>query len=101
MNCNPPATYAGAGESSVKRIDVVIGQKTLIAEGSGLLLIQQPYKNMYISLLLICKGLITVISDRIKISEVLNIEDEKVFITETMVGANTVLYQSFLTKGKF
>ena len=95
---NSPATYVGAGGIMAKRIPVNLNEKTLIAEGYGLLLIQVPYSNAGISCYMISPSGLTVIREEGNTSARISIEKQKVYYTETDEGSTSVYIQTALAK---
>ena len=87
-----------AGGIMAKRIPVNLNEKTLIAEGYGLLLIQVPYSNAGISCYMISPSGLTVIREEGNTSARISIEKQKVYYTETDEGSTSVYIQTALAK---
>ncbi len=81
-----------------KTIPVNLNEKTLIAEGCGILLIQVPYSNAEISCFIISPSRLTVISDTGNIATRISIEKQKVYYTEKIEGSTSVYIQTALAK---
>ena len=93
--------YVGAGELKFKMVSLKSSEKTKIAEGQGLLLVQNPYRNVKISAFIISSGVVTAITDTAGLINKISVNGEEVFMMEDHTSALTIYIQSFLVKKRY
>ena len=95
------ALFVGAGELKFKTVSLKSSEKTKIAEGQGLLLVQNPYRNVKISAFIISSGVVTAITDTAGLINKISVNGEEVFMMEDHTSALTIYIQSFLVKKRY